>query len=218
MAKDLAIVLSSGSMNSAVVAALATQRYRPVMVHVDVRGAPGRARLAYDQQVAHFKPYREHTIPLPLLAALSHAHPTTPLVDPRVAPEVTPRLVGLLPLVGLAMNLAVHYAAVAVYLGLRVGTVGDELARATEWNQVWNELVQMACGQGSLELQLPLLELEPWQVVDLGVQVSAPLALSWSCDEPEAPEPCGRCDGCLARDAAFTRAAKPDPLRTAARR
>lgn len=218
MAKDLAIVLSSGSLNSAVVAALAAQKYRPVMLHVDTRGSPGRAKLAYDQQVAHFKPYREHTVPLPLLATLLHAHPRTPMVDPRVAPEVTPRLVGLLPLVGLAMNLAAHYSAASVYLGLRVGTVGDELARATEWNQVWNELVQMACGQPTLELQMPLLELEAWQVVDLGVQVSAPLELSWNCDEPDAPEPCGRCDGCVARDAAFTRAAKPDPLRAASRR
>lgn len=218
MPKELAIVLSNGSINSAVVAALAAQKYRPVMVHVDAYGTATRARRAYDQQVGHFKPYREHTVALPLLTTLAQAHPRTPMVDPRVVPEVTPKLVALLPVVGLAMSLAVHYSAQAVYLGLRVGTDGDELARATEWNQVWNELLQLACGLSSIELMLPLLELDPWQVVDLGVQVSAPLDMTWSCDEPDAPEPCGRCAGCLARDAAFLRAAKPDPLRAGTRR
>ena len=32
-------------------------------------------------------------------------------------------------------------------------------------------------------MQAPLLELEPWQVVDLGFQVAAPFEKTWSCTE-----------------------------------
>ena len=65
MAKDLAIVLNNGSLNSAVATAMAAQKYRPLMVFAEVeQGAGSRARAAYDQQVAHFKPYREHTLRL----------------------------------------------------------------------------------------------------------------------------------------------------------
>ena len=53
MAKDLAIVLNNGSVNSAVVTALAAQKYRPIMLHAEVEQHPGsRVRAAYDQQVA----------------------------------------------------------------------------------------------------------------------------------------------------------------------
>jgi 7-cyano-7-deazaguanine synthase len=78
--------------------------------------------------------------------------------------------------------------------------------------QIWNELIQMPCAQGELEVQAPLLELDPWQVVDVGFQVAAPLDRTWSCDE-EGSEPCWACRGCRAREAAFQQAAKNDPLR-----
>lgn len=71
MARDVAIVLNSGGLKSAVVSALAAQKYRLVLLHFEVTPEPtvGR-RLFYDQQVQHFKPYREFTIPVPWAAAL----------------------------------------------------------------------------------------------------------------------------------------------------
>jgi len=221
MAKDLAIILNNGTINSAVATALAAQKYRPILLYVET--APGgqpRARGAYDQQVAHFKPFREHTLAMPLVGAAeagrqgsapaSGAAPS--VADPRHHAPIGPQMVELLPLVAGGVRLAAHYQAAAVYLGLRTGPRGDELAQATEFVQVWNELVQMPCDQPELEVQAPLLELEPWQVVDLGFQVGAPLERTWSC-VGDGPEPCGACRGCRAREAAFQQAAKPDPGR-----
>ena len=72
MAKDLALVLNNGSVNSAVVTALAAQKHRPILLYAEAMPQPGsRARMAYDQQVAHFKPYREHTLQMPFLTALA---------------------------------------------------------------------------------------------------------------------------------------------------
>jgi len=217
MAKDLAIVLNNGRLNAAVASALAAQKYRPILVYAetDAGGAPA-ARSAYDQQVAHFKPFREHTLAMPFFApkdgaALAAAAGS---VDPRVHPPLGPQMVRLLPLVAAAVRFAADYQAAAVYLGLRVGPRGDELAQATEYVQVWNELIQMPCAQSELEVVAPLLELETWQVVDLGFQVAAPLERTWSC-EGDGPEPCWSCRGCRDRDAAFQQAAKPDPLRGA---
>jgi 7-cyano-7-deazaguanine synthase in queuosine biosynthesis len=122
------------------------------------------------------------------------------------------QLVELLPFVSAAMRFAVHYQAAAIYLGLRVGVNNDELAQATEYVQIWNEMIQMPCAQADLDVQAPLLELETWQVVDLGMQVSAPLERTWSCNE-DGSEPCWACRGCRSREAAFVTAAKPDPLR-----
>jgi 7-cyano-7-deazaguanine synthase in queuosine biosynthesis len=214
MAKDLAIVLNNGSINSAVAAALAAQKYRPILLHAEVTQQPGsRVRAAYDMQVAHFKPYREHSLPMPFLSVVQPAGSgATSISDPRVPAAVAPQLIELLPLLSAAVRFAVHYQAAAIYLGLRIGGHGDELAQATEYIQIWNEMIQLPCGQSELEVMTPLLELETWQVVDVGFQVNAPFERTWSCAE-ESSDPCWACRGCRARESAFQQAGKADPMR-----
>jgi hypothetical protein len=212
MAKDLAIVLNNGSINSAVVTAMAAQKYRPVMIFADmVSGAAGRMRAAYDQQVAHFKPYREYSVPI-AQAGTGPVHNSAAAADPRQSANISPQLLDLLPLLAIGIKSASHHQAAAIYFGLRVGPSTDELAQATEFCQIWNEMLQIPCGLGEIELLAPLLELEPWQVVDVGFHVAAPFERTWSCLE-ETSEPCWSCRGCRGREAAFQQAAKPDPLR-----
>ena len=214
MAKDLAIVLNNGSINSAVVTAMAAQRYRPIMIFADTApGAAGRMRAAFDQQVAHFKPYREFSVPI-AQAGSGPVQSGAAAADPRQGPNISPQLLELLPLMSLAVKSAAHHQAAAIYLGLRVGPTTDELAQGTEFCQIWNELIQLPCGQKELEVLTPLLELELWQVVDIGYQVSAPFDRTWSCME-ETSEPCWACRGCRSREAAFQQAGKPDPIRVA---
>ena len=222
MAKDLAIVLNSGSVSSAVATALTAQRYRPVMLHAVARAPaadsdeeqPSRARVAFEQQVGHFKPYREHVLPMTYLEQLASAagpKQGVALPDARNT-SVTPQMVELLPLMSAAIQFAAHYQAAAVYLGLRVGNQPDTLGQASEFIQIWTELAQLPCGLADLEIVAPLLELELWQVVDLAFQVNAPMDKTWSC-ATDAGEPCWACRGCRAREAAFQQAGKPDPLR-----
>lgn len=214
MAKDLAIVLNNGSMNSAVVTAMASQRYRPIMIFADAApGTGGRQRAAYDQQVAHFKPYREYSVPI-ANAGGAPAQNMIAAADPRQGAGMVPQMLDLLPLLAVAVRSAAHHQAAAIYLGMRVGPETDELAKATEFYQIWNEMIQIPCGLGDMEILTPLLELELWQLVDVGFQVGAPFDRTWSCLE-ETNEPCWACRGCRAREAAFQQAGKPDPMRAA---
>lgn len=139
MAKDLAIVLNNGSVNSAVATTLAAQKYRLVLLHLEqADDAAPRARAAYEQQVAHFKPYREHTLPMGFLTALGGAaEPSAAAADPRTPASITPVLIDLLPHVAVAARYAVHYSASAVYVGIRVGSHAHDLAQSTEYLQVW---------------------------------------------------------------------------------
>ena len=212
MAKELAIVLNNGSINSAVTTALAAQKYRVVLLYVEgAEQAGSRLRGAYDLQVAHFKPYREHTLPMPFLSILHQGTPQQPLSDPRQSAPLAPQMVDLLPLVAAAARFGAHYQAVSIQLGFRVGNNGDELAEATEYFQVWEELLQLPCAQPDLRVETPLLELEMWQVVDAGFQVGTPFERTWSCSE-QGSEPCWACRGCRERENAFLQAGKPDPM------
>lgn len=210
MPKELAIVLNNGTINSAVVSALAQQKYRPVLAYGEAEAVEPtpRRRAAYDLQVGHFKPFREHTIPVPYFSLTREAAFATG--DPRAVEPVLPTLRRLTPLLGAAVTLATAYDAGAIYVGLRVGPATDDLAQAVEFLQIWSEMVQMTLGRPDLEIVAPLIELEPWQVVDLGFQVNAPLDRTWSCVD-DVGDACGTCRGCRSRDAAFMQAAKPDP-------
>jgi 7-cyano-7-deazaguanine synthase len=212
VAKDLAIVLNNGSINSAVVTAMAAQRYRPIMIFIDIAADPGgRRRAAFEQQVAHFKPYREYTVPMPF-ASGTQGQSSASLADPRLGTPLAPQMLELLPMVAVALRLAVHHQSAGVYVGARIGSGAEELAQVTEYFQIWNELIQLPCGQTEIEINTPLLELEPWQVIDVAFQVGAPLERTWSCSE-EGNEPCWSCRACRAREAAFQQSGKPDPLR-----
>ncbi len=217
MAKDLAIILNSGSLNSAVVTALAMQKYRPILLHGEMSTQTGsRARVAYDQQVQHFKPYREHTLPMSYLQVAGTGAPSSSVSDPRFPAALGPQMLDLLPLLAAAVRFAGTYKASTIHLGWRVGAQGDELAQATEYIQVWNEMIQLPCAMPELEIQTPLLELEPWQVVDVGFQAAAPFEKTWNCVE-EMSEPCWACRGCRQREGAFQQAGKPDPMRAVRR-
>jgi hypothetical protein len=188
-----------------------------VLLHAEVGDGGTRARAAYDQQVGPFKPFREHSLALPFLATVRDPKSAAAALasDPRSqTANLGPQMIDLLPLIAAGVRYATFYHASAVYLGFRVGGSGDELATATEYTQVWNELIQMPCGMKELDVVMPLLELDPWQVVDVGYQVNAPLEKTWSCLE-EGTEPCWACPGCRAREKAFQQAGKVDPLRVA---
>lgn len=210
MAKDLAIVLSNGSLNSAVATALAAQKHRLIMVHVETNPNAGRPGQAFDQQAGHFKPYRSHRAAMHFLSGLEKNTSPNAVADPRMAEHGAAQLLALVPVIATGMRYAAHYNAAAVWAGIRVGPDGPDLARVTEHAQIWMELLQLTCDKPNLEFQLPLLELDAWQVVDLGVQVSAPLQMTWTCDNLVG-EPCGNCRACRARENAFVRAGKTDP-------
>ena len=212
MARELAIVLANGSVQSTVACALAAQKYRPVLIFIESEPAMGRQGQAFDALVQHIKPYRSHRVPMHFLSSPGKGDAQSGRADERSGEAAIARLIDLMPIVGCGLRYAIQYNAVAAYIGARVGPDGADLARVTEFGQLWSEMVQLTCERPSLEVLMPLLELEPWQVVDLGAQVSAPLAIAWSC-EKRAGDPCGECAGCREREAAFQRSGRPDPAK-----
>ena len=61
-----------------------------------------------------------------------------------------------------------------------------------------------------IAVRTPLVDLSKAAIVRLGVEVDAPLALTWSCYRG-GPRPCGTCDACVLRAKGFAEAGLPDP-------
>lgn len=212
MARELAIVLANGSLASAVTCAIAAQKYRTVLLFVEASPNAGRDGLAFDAMVQHFKPYRSHRVPMPFLSSVAKNESTLAAADPRSHQNATAMLVELLPIMSIGLRFAMHYNATMLYTGARVGAEAGDGARVTEFSQLWTEMAQITLERPELDLATPLLELDLWQVIDLGVQLDAPLQLAWSC-ESLVGDACGECRGCRARDAAFQRAGRADPAK-----
>ena len=61
-----------------------------------------------------------------------------------------------------------------------------------------------------LQIELPIIEMSKADIVRFGMELKAPLELTWSCYQG-GETPCGRCDSCILRANGFKDAGYPDP-------
>ena len=62
-----------------------------------------------------------------------------------------------------------------------------------------------------IEIVTPVIELKKNQIIRRGVELGAPLHLTWSCYQNDDLA-CGVCDSCFLRLKAFEEAGIPDPI------
>jgi 7-cyano-7-deazaguanine synthase len=65
-------------------------------------------------------------------------------------------------------------------------------------------------GKRRINLDLPLMDFPRADIIRAGFRLGAPLHLAWSCHHSGAA-PCGECQGCRSRAAAFEAVGKDDP-------
>ena len=63
----------------------------------------------------------------------------------------------------------------------------------------------------SVKIFTPLIQMSKAQIVLKGIELNAPLNLTWSCYQNNK-NACGECDSCLLRLRGFEQAGIPDPI------
>ncbi|MEO7028649.1 MAG: 7-cyano-7-deazaguanine synthase QueC [Acidobacteriaceae bacterium] len=81
----------------------------------------------------------------------------------------------------------------------------------------FNCLIREGTKDGEIAVVTPLIRLKKHEIVRLGVELGAPLDVSWSCYSAET-EACGVCESCALRLRAFREAGAADPIRYATAR
>ena len=158
MEKESAILLTDGSLESAVLCAIARQRHHVLLADLAPVG-DAAAREAVTRQVEYLRPPRSYCLPQVLDGAVGD--------DPLRLFSWTTALSAAAPL------LRQNHAG-ALYVPIRVGLEGEAFARVAEFLQIWEELYRHGLALGPVKVVAPLLELEPWQVADLSHQMNAP--------------------------------------------
>jgi len=119
------------------------------------------------------------------------------------------------------LSAAVSWAEVigarTVYIGaVEQDSSGYPDCRPAYYN-AFNELIRQGTAAGDIRITTPLIHLRKKEIVALGVELGAPLHVSWSCYSGEEFA-CGTCESCVLRLRAFREAGTEDPIPYAADR
>ena len=113
-----------------------------------------------------------------------------------------------------AMGVAEARDADAVYLGVNALDYSGYPDCRPEFIESFRQTAALALKRGvegrPVDIRTPLIDLTKADIVRLGVEVGAPLELTWSC-YLGVDVPCGECDACRLRAKGFAEAGVDDP-------
>jgi 7-cyano-7-deazaguanine synthase len=223
--REQAVVLLSGGMDSCVSTAIAHERHGTGNVAALHAGygqrTQAREHRAFED-IADFYAIRER-----LAVQLDHfrAIGGSALTDLRIGvPEgdLAPPAHGTIPVTYVPFRNA-HFLSVAVSwaeaIGARavyIGAVAEDSSGypdcRPEYYRAFQELVRVGTRpETQIEIVTPVITLRKSEIIRRGVELGAPLHLTWSCYQSEDAA-CGACDSCLLRLRAFAEAGIEDRI------
>jgi 7-cyano-7-deazaguanine synthase len=220
--KPIAVVSLSGGLDSCVAAAVArAEGFELALLHADYgQLTETRERQAFEA-IADFYgvgPARRLVIPfanLKLIGGSALTDAAIPLPEGDLERQGVP--VSYVPfrnahLLATAVSWAEVLGASAIY----VGFVEEDSSGYPDCREVFLEAFERAANLGTrpdtrLSLRAPLVHLKKAEIVRKGIELGAPLQLTWSCYQAET-EACGHCDSCLLRLRGFQQAGQTDPI------
>jgi 7-cyano-7-deazaguanine synthase len=113
------------------------------------------------------------------------------------------------------LSVAVSWAEVVGAREIFIGAVAQDSSGypdcRPEYYDAFNRLIQVGTKEGNIQIHTPLISLKKVEIVKLGLELSAPFELTWSCYSRE-DRACGICESCALRLRAFEAAGTSDPI------
>ena len=216
-----AVLCLSGGMDSCVCAALATQEYETYAIHFsygqrtetrELRAAQEMTKLLGLRELLHLRIELFRRIGGSALTDHSIAVPDAANVE-AIGEEIP---VTYVPFRNAHfLSAAVSWAEVLGAGVVLIGAVEQDSSGYPDcrpaYYDAFNELIRVGTRDGGIRIETPLIRMRKSEIVQLGVELSAPLHVSWSCYSGEL-EACGVCDSCVLRLRAFREAGAVDPI------
>jgi 7-cyano-7-deazaguanine synthase len=217
---SLAVCLVSGGMDSCVTAAIAAKENSELaFLHVSYgQRTESRERRAFDELADHYGVTRRLAVSIEHLKKIGGSSLTDqsiPVTEANLATREIPT--SYVPfrnahLLSIAASWAEAIGARHIY----IGAVADDSSGYPDCRPEFYEAFQRAIDAGTrpetrVEIVTPVIHLRKSQIVRRGLELAAPLELTWSCYQAE-DQACGRCDSCALRLRAFHDAGVADPI------
>jgi 7-cyano-7-deazaguanine synthase len=220
---SLAVCLVSGGMDSCVAAAIANQENEEIaFLHVSYgQRTEARERLAFDNLAHHFQVGKRLAASIEYLKDIGGSS----LTDERMKVAEANLASANIPtsyvpfrnshLLAIATSWAEVISATRIY----IGAVAEDSSGYPDCRPEFYEAFQQAIDVGTrpdtnIEIVTPIIHLRKSEIIRRGLELGAPLELTWSCYQSEDTA-CGDCDSCALRLRAFAEAGVVDPIRYA---
>jgi 7-cyano-7-deazaguanine synthase len=216
----LAICLVSGGMDSCVTAAIANQENDELaFLHVSYgQRTEERERQAFDAIADHYNVASRLVVSFDHLARIGGSSLTDNQI-PVSAPDLASRTIpsSYVPfrnahLLATAASWGEAIKARAIY----IGAVAEDSSGYPDCRPEFYAAFQQAIDVGTrpetrLNIEMPVIGMRKSEIVRKGLQLNAPLHLTWSCYQA-SDRACGNCDSCALRLRAFREAGARDPI------
>ena len=221
------VVLLSGGMDSCVTAAIARLDYRIAVLHSSYgQRTQAREKLAFNRIADFWKVEARLAIDQRYLNAIGGSA----LTDYQIAvpdSDLAAADAGAIPITYVPfrnaqfLSAAVSWAEVLGAEAIFIGAVEQDSSGYPDcrpaYYHAFNKLIDLGTRpETRIEIRTPLIGMSKADIVRRGMELGAPLGLTWSCYQ-DSQAACGRCDSCALRLRAFEQAGVPDPLPYAAR-
>jgi 7-cyano-7-deazaguanine synthase len=220
---SLAVCLVSGGMDSCVTAAIANEENQELaFLHVSYgQRTEARERRAFDDLADHFKVKKRLAVSIEHLSAIGGSSLTDtdiPVAEANLqSPEIPTSYVSFRN--AHLLSIATSWAEVIGGDRIYIGAVAEDSSGYPDCRPEFYEAFQRAIDAGTkpdtqIEIVTPVIYMRKSEIVKQGIELGAPLELTWSCYQA-ADLACGRCDSCALRLRAFREAGVADPIRYA---
>ena len=217
---QLAICLVSGGMDSCVTAAIARQENDELaFLHVGYgQRTEQRERQSFDALADHFGVELRLVISLEHLARIggsSLTDDTIPFTTANLNSSAIPS--SYVPFRNAhLLSAAVSWGEVIGASAIYIGAVAEDSSGYPDCRPEFYDAFQNVLDLGTkpetrITIQTPVIHMKKSEIVRKGLDLGAPLHLTWSCYQ-ESELACGNCDSCALRLRAFREAGATDPI------
>jgi 7-cyano-7-deazaguanine synthase len=217
--KKLAVVLLSGGLDSCVTASVARREFNLAFFHANYgQRTVHRELRAFHELALFFRPLYTFEAEMNFLgdiggSSLTDLHLQVPEAanEPPGLPSTYVPFRNTI-IIAAAVAWAEVIGASVIFIGANeIDGPGYPDCRP-EYYQAYETLIELGTGPDThITLQTPLIQLDKAAIVRLGLELLAPLELTWSCYQNE-DQACGRCSSCRLRLQGFAKAGAKDPI------
>jgi len=215
-----AIVLVSGGMDSCVTAAIAAKENDELaFLHISYgQRTEARERRAFNEIADHYGVKDRLDVSIEYLARIGGSSLTDASMEVAEGDIESKEIpTSYVPFRNANMlAIATSWAEVIGATGIYIGAVAEDSSGYPDCRTEFYEAFQKTIDTGTkpetrISVRTPIIELSKAEIVRKGIDLDAPLHLTWSCYRSEDLA-CGTCDSCALRLRGFERAGVEDPI------
>jgi 7-cyano-7-deazaguanine synthase len=219
-ADSKAVVLVSGGMDSCVTSAIAnTENDTLAFLHISYgQRTETRERKAFNDIADFYSVTKRLDISIEHLAKVGCSSLTDRKIEVTLADlDNTEIPTSYVPFRNANMlAIATSWAEVIGARSIYIGAVAEDSSGYPDCRPEFYEAFQKTIDAGTkpethIELRTPIIHLSKAEIVEKGIELDAPLQLTWSCYRSEDLA-CGTCDSCALRLRGFVQAGVTDPI------